>query len=143
MTEALDVTARMAELEALGRPALCQAWRARFGKPPPDYTSMGFMRKVLIWEEQAARYGGIPPYLARALKIAAEERQPAARESDKLRPGAQLIREWNGRSYQVEVTREGFRMDGREYRSLSAIARRITGVNWSGPRFFGLVTRKG
>lgn len=142
MTEAQDVSARMAELEALGRPALSRAWQDRFGRPPPNYTSMSFMRKVLIWEEQAAKHGGIPPYLTRALKIAAEDRQPTAREADKLRPGAQLIREWNGRSYQVEVTKEGFRMDGRDYRSLSAIAQRITGVNWSGPRFFGLRKRR-
>ncbi|MCF6305500.1 MAG: DUF2924 domain-containing protein [Rhodobacteraceae bacterium] len=52
------------------------------------------------------------------------------------------MREWNGRTYQVEVLTKGFRMDGREYRSLTAIAKKITGANWSGPRFFGL-TRAG
>jgi hypothetical protein len=53
-------------------------------------------------------------------------------------PGARLIREWNGRRYVVEVTDAGFVMDGKIYRSLTAIAFRITGVKWSGPRFFGL-----
>jgi hypothetical protein len=48
------------------------------------------------------------------------------------------MREWNGRTYQVEVIRDGFVMDGRTYKSLSAIAKRITGAHWSGPRFFGL-----
>jgi len=55
-----------------------------------------------------------------------------------MRAGTQLVREWNGRSYQVEVLEEGFRMNGEHFRSLSAIALRITGTNWSGPRFFGL-----
>jgi hypothetical protein len=53
-------------------------------------------------------------------------------------PGARLIREWNGRRYVVEVIEGGFMMDGKHYRSLTAIAFRITGAKWSGPRFFGL-----
>jgi hypothetical protein len=55
-----------------------------------------------------------------------------------LRPGTHLVCEWNGRSYQVEVLDDGFQMDGKSYRSLSAIARKITGAHWSGLRFFGL-----
>lgn len=52
--------------------------------------------------------------------------------------GSRLLREWNGRMHIVEVTEGGFVLDGRTYRSLSAVARRITGAHWSGPRFFGL-----
>ncbi|MFZ1813637.1 MAG: DUF2924 domain-containing protein [Rhizobiaceae bacterium] len=68
---------------------------------------------------------------------------PAApNPSPPLRPqpaiGTRLVREWNGRMHVVEVTDEGFVWDGKSYRSLSAIARRITGAHWSGPRFFGL-----
>ncbi|MCK0096696.1 DUF2924 domain-containing protein [Yoonia sp. F2084L] len=59
-----------------------------------------------------------------------------------LTPGTQLVREWNGRIYRVLVTDDGFEMDGQTYRSLSAIAKRITGAGWSGPRFFGLSTAK-
>ncbi|MDJ1009053.1 MAG: DUF2924 domain-containing protein, partial [Paracoccaceae bacterium] len=101
------------------------------------------MRKVLIWEEQSVASGGIPAYLRRALNSAADDRRPLNKASDTLKPGALLIREWNGRSYQVEVTFEGFRFDGRDYRSLSAISRKITGTTWSGPRFFGLVSGRG
>ena len=53
-------------------------------------------------------------------------------------PGSRLLREWNGRMYAVDVLDKGFVMDGRTYRSLSAVAKRITGTDWSGPRFFGL-----
>ena len=60
-----------------------------------------------------------------------------------ITPGAVLIREWNGRRYQVRALDKGFEMDGRSYKSLSQIARTITGAHWSGPRFFGLVKAPG
>jgi hypothetical protein len=55
-----------------------------------------------------------------------------------LAAGTQLVREWNGRPYRVEVIEDGFVLDGKTYSSLSAIAKMITGAHWSGPRFFGL-----
>jgi hypothetical protein len=55
-----------------------------------------------------------------------------------IQSGTHLMREWNGRTYLVEVINDGFLLDGRKYRSLSAIARKITGAHWSGPRFFGV-----
>lgn len=55
-----------------------------------------------------------------------------------LSPGARLLREWNGRRHFVDVVEDGYVFDGRTYRSLSAVAKRITGAHWSGPRFFGL-----
>jgi len=55
-----------------------------------------------------------------------------------LRSGTRLVREWNGRTHVVDVGEDGFVFDGKTYRSLSAIAKRITGAHWSGPRFFGL-----
>ena len=53
-------------------------------------------------------------------------------------PGTRLMREWNGRMHVVDITEEGILFDGKLYRSLTAVARRITGTHWSGPRFFGL-----
>lgn len=55
-----------------------------------------------------------------------------------LLAGTRLVREWNGRMHIVDVGENGFVFDGKTYRSLSAIAKRITGAHWSGPRFFGL-----
>ncbi len=55
-----------------------------------------------------------------------------------LPPGTRLMREWNGRTYAVDVVTDGFVFDGKTYRSLTAIAKLLTGVQWSGPRFFGL-----
>ncbi|HTN64098.1 MAG TPA: DUF2924 domain-containing protein, partial [Devosia sp.] len=56
----------------------------------------------------------------------------------KMRPGARLLREWGGRAHEVLVLTDGFEWQGRKWRSLSVIARKITGTQWSGPRFFGL-----
>ena len=56
----------------------------------------------------------------------------------RLVPDARLMRDWNGRTNVVDVVEDGFIFGGETYRSLSAIARKITGAHWSGPRFFGL-----
>jgi hypothetical protein len=69
---------------------------------------------------------------------AAKEVRLAVSPAIPVRPGTRLMREWNGRMHLVDVTDNGFVFDGKTYRSLSAIARRITGAHWSGPRFFGL-----
>jgi hypothetical protein len=70
-------------------------------------------------------------------KGAAAKTNKSKRAPTLLKTGTRLVREWNGRAYQVEVIENGFLMDGKHYRSLSAIAKRITSAHWSGPRFFG------
>jgi len=89
---------------------------------------------VLIWDLQNRVQGGISANTERRLKQIASGKTPLA----KAMPGSHLVREWNGRTYQVEVVDGGYVMDGKVWRSLSAIARHITGAHWSGPRFFGV-----
>jgi hypothetical protein len=103
---------------------------------------MIFMRKVLIWHEQRRRVGGLSPDLKRALNTSAAGKTVRA-SSSVIRPGTQLVREWNGRRYQVDVGDDGYMMNGARFKSLSAIALHITGTSWSGPRFFGLNGRSG
>ncbi len=118
-------------------------WEEVFGAPPPPYLSVGFMRKALDYEAQCRKHGGLPAKTRSTLeRIAAGEAATSA-SPPTLRPGAQLVREWNGRTYRVEVLEKGYRMGDRSWASLSAIARHITGAHWSGPRFFGLTDRKG
>lgn len=74
---------------------------------------------------EGAASGAIPSSAAPVIKP-----QPA--------PGTRLMREWNGRMHVVDITENGILFDGKRYRSLTAVARRITGTHWSGPRFFGL-----
>ena len=128
---------RRAELRQMERAAHRVAWAEAFGDAPPHFLSMIFMRKALIWHEQCGKFGGLKPDLKRALKAAAAGKQVPA-QAPQIRAGTQLVREWTGRRYQVDVTNDGFRMNGEHFRSLSAIALRITDTTWSGPRFFGL-----
>ncbi|MEM6412828.1 MAG: DUF2924 domain-containing protein [Pseudomonadota bacterium] len=87
--------------------------------------------------------GALPASIRRASRQVADGRPMAEGARQTIRPGAHLVREWNGRTYQVEVIDGGFRMDGKTWPSLSAIAKHITGTTWSGPRFFGLTDRSG
>ncbi len=126
----------------MDRAALRVAWAGAFGEAPPHFLSMIFMRKALIWDAQCRRMAGISPDLKRALKAAAggkSVRGPAPA----VRSGTQLVREWNGRRYQVDTTKDGYVLNGKCFKSLSAIALHITGTSWSGPRFFGLVKATG
>jgi hypothetical protein len=59
-----------------------------------------------------------------------------------LKPGTKLVREWHGHAHTVSVLDDGFEYRGERYPSLTRIARRITGVHWSGPLFFGIGKRR-
>ncbi len=136
------VQARWVELADMDRSALRVAWRGAFDNAPPHFLSMTFMRKALIWHAQCSRFGGLSPDLKRTLNAASAGKTvrsaPAA-----IRPGTQLVRDWNGRRYQVEVSDDGYVMNGERFKSLSAIALHITGTSWSGPRFLGLNRKPG
>ncbi|MGJ5621606.1 DUF2924 domain-containing protein [Sulfitobacter sp. MF3-043] len=125
------------------RPAVLQNWEAVFGSLPPPYLSVPFMQKAIRYELQCKALGGLPAAMRRALKQISQGDDIAAATPAKLSAGAHLVREWNGRTYQVHVKEDGFEMDGKKWSSLSAIAKHITGATWSGPRFFGLNSRAG
>jgi len=120
---------------------LLHDWTLCFGIAPPPYMSTHFMRKALAYQAQYQREGGLPASTRRLLRRIAEGRALTPQPKQVARAGAHLVREWNGRTYQVEVQTEGYRMDKRIYPSLSAIAKQITGTTWSGPRFFGVTSR--
>ena len=116
-------------------------WRKPYGSPPPAYLSVMLMRKALAYEAQCKASGGLPASARRLLKQIASGKSVHIINRGGIRAGAHLVREWNGRTYQVEVVDGGYRMDGELWPSLSAIAKHITGTTWSGPRFFGLNNR--
>lgn len=127
----------------MDRAALRVAWAEAFGDAPPHFLSMIFMRKALIWHAQCRAVGGLDADLRRALKAAGDGKTVRLKLAAAPRAGNQLVREWNGRRYLVEVTDAGYLMNGERYTSLSAVAQHITGTSWSGPRFFGLTSRAG
>jgi hypothetical protein len=97
--------------------------------------SPSLLRLALAWEIQARAYGG----LSRETRRTLDQLAAAKTRTTSVSPGMRLVREWNGRAHVVVVGDDGvIRWDEREWRSLSEVARAITGTRWSGPAFFGL-----
>jgi hypothetical protein len=121
---------------------LRRQWRALYKTPAPPHLSRELLVRAVAYRLQELALGGIHPEPQRQLlRIAKELKQTGAatiRARPELRPGTRLMREWRGRTHDVLVLDDGFSWRGTHYRSLSAIARKITGTAWSRPLFFGL-----
>ena len=122
--------------------ACTEALAALPGITLPSRLRFQTLRRILAYEVQARALGGLSPKEQRALKAIAGGKGTSEATSQVASSGTHLVREWNGRTYRVEVTDEGYVLDGTTYRSLSAVAKRITGTAWSGPRFFGLAKKR-
>ena len=122
--------------------ALASAWTEVFAAPLPE-VAPSLLRRALAYERQERKFGGLPAVLRKQLEAAAAGETAAMPEPPvMLKPGTRLMREWNGTMYSVLVTADGFDFAGRTWRSLTMIARQITGSHQSGPRFFGLKRAK-
>ena len=132
---------QLGELPKLSLPDLRQEWRRLFRAEPPRL-SRDIMMRAIAHRIQEIAYGGLSRISRR--KLVSLERgfetngRIAPPAGPRIKPGARLIREWQGRTYIVCVNEKGFEFEGKIYRSLSRIARDITDAHWSGPRFFGL-----
>ena len=131
-------------LADLPRADLVNRWRGIYRARPPKGISQRMMVRAIAYEMQAKKYGGLKPAVSRQLQriaVGLVDGAPLAiKAASKLKPGARLVREWNGTTHVVEVVDDGFIWNGERHSSLSAIARTITGARWSGPRFFGLMS---
>ena len=101
----------------------------------------GLFRKGRVLAQDGTR-GGHSATTRRALAAMANETPGNGAPAESVSAGTHLVREWNGRTYQVEVLDNGYRFDGKTYPSLTTITKRITGTHWSGPRFFGLTPKR-
>ncbi|MFN3630902.1 MAG: DUF2924 domain-containing protein [Casimicrobiaceae bacterium] len=123
------------DVEQLDREALVELWKEMLCAPLPRQLGQTVMRRVLAselqWRSSGQRRDAIIRRLRRVLAT-------ADRAAPTSQAGQRLVREWNGKRHVVDVTRDGYVWNGRTWRSLSAIAREITGARWSGPRFFGV-----
>lgn len=135
---AKDLPAALAALESADRADLLDCWRDVIGTPPPKNLSAPFLRRALAFELQCQAHGGPKARTLEDLDRIAAGSASHASVGTRLRPGAKLAREWQGRTWTVEVIDGGFLMGGERYALLTALARKITGACWSGPRFFGL-----
>jgi hypothetical protein len=143
MTTHEPILARLAALKAMSVNELKTEWQMLFDAPAPN-NSRNFLEGRLAYRIQELTYGGPDKQTRRLLDLLADEVEGTltrkAQIADPRNPvvGTKLIREWNGVAHTVTVLREGFDWDGRRYKSLSAVARAITGTRWNGYRFFGL-----
>ena len=141
------VLARLAALKTAPTPALKAQWRQLFETEPPPYNRR-FLESRLAYRIQELAYGGLKPDTIQRLQALAEElgdggSTPRGRATGRPVAGTQLVREWQGVEHRVTVTDGGFLHGGKPYKSLSAIARAITGTRWNGWVFFGLKSMAG
>ncbi len=128
----------IADLPSLSRAALGALWTRLFDRPVPKGLSPQLMNRFLAFEIQARAVGGLAAGFVETLAQRAGAASAMPKPAARLRPGGRLLREWNGVTHVVDVDADGFLWSGRQFGSLSAIAKEITGAHWSGPRFFGL-----
>lgn len=144
MTTRDPIPARLVALKTASTRDLKQQWRDLFDNDPPPFNRR-FLESRLAYRIQELAYGGLKPETIRRLERLGEELDGGDKKKrsirvDRDRPitGTRLLREWQGVEYVVTVTAEGYEWQGRPYKSLSAIARAITGTRWNGWVFFGL-----
>jgi hypothetical protein len=143
-----DVLGRLDALKAADIAALKAQWRALFGTEPPPYNRR-FLESRLAYRVQELAFGGLRPETLARLEALGEQFDGGKitvrrmRGEDRPIAGTQLMREYQGVEHLVTVTRDGYDYQGRPYKSLSAIARGITGTRWNGRVFFGLRASRG
>jgi hypothetical protein len=133
------------QLAALATMSLAQLrgeWLQQYKAAAPEAVGRPLLMLGIAHRLQEKAYGKLALTIVRELERLGQRlaetgslgEEPTAR----LKLGTRLVREWQGRSHQVELTEKGYLYDDRTYASLSQVARTITGAQWSGPRFFGL-----
>jgi hypothetical protein len=145
---ALDATVPSisADLDGHDLNGLRRQWRAHLGGEPPAHLPRWLLIRVLAYRLQSDALGGLDKSVQRMLHSDKEHgsampfdrRAPQTRDGVGLKPGALLVREWNGKLERVMILEEGFAWNGQTLGSLSQIAKAMTGTTWNGHRFFGL-----
>ena len=141
-----SVVAQIGALKSMDAKALKGRWRELFDTEPPPYNRR-FLESRLAYRIQELAFGGLKP--ATVERLAALARQVGGKAASRPRvaqerpiTGTRLLREWQGVEHSVTVRDDGFEYQGRPYKSLSAIARLITGTRWNGWIFFGLKNQR-
>jgi hypothetical protein len=143
-----DVLGRLAALRVAPTPDLKTQWRELFGREPPPF-NRPYLQSRLAYRIQELAYGGLKPETRARLEALGEQLDGGnvvlrrIRADSRPLAGTRLVREHAGVEHTVTVLPDGFEYEGRPYRSLSAVARHITGTRWNGWTFFGLHQRGG
>lgn len=137
------VLAQLAALQRMSVNQLKEKWEALLGTPAPN-NARAFLELRIGYRIQELTYGGLSRDSRRTLELLADEvegkivRKPMSSDARNPLAGTRLIRQWDGVEHTVTIHQDGYEWQGRKYRSLSAVARLITGTNWNGFRFFAL-----
>lgn len=143
MTQPDPIPARLAALKTTPTSQLKAQWRDLFASEPPAFNRR-YLETRLAYRIQELAYGGLKPETVRRLEALGEDLDGGNVARRRIRHdltpiiGTRLIREWQGVEHVVTVTANGFEWQGRPYKSISSVARAITGTRWSGWVFFGL-----
>ncbi len=138
-----EVLARLAALKRLSVRELKGEWEALFATPAPN-NSRSYLELRLAYRIQELTFGGLSRPTRRMLDLLADQVDGTGKRkaiiADPRNPvvGTRLVREWDGVEHTVTVMADGFDWQGRRFKSLSAVARAITGTQWNGYRFFGM-----
>lgn len=139
-----DLAQEIAALKNLDYAELHTMWSRLFRYRAPKKFARDHLELGIAWKLQAQTSGGLNSATRRRLdehaRTLTTKSDLTQKRTTVLKPGARLLREWAGESHEVLVTEKGFVWRGKTWKSLSIIAREITGARWSGPRFFGLRT---
>jgi hypothetical protein len=139
-----SVLRQLAALQKMKLSELQEKWHDLYGTEPPNFKS-SFLKKRLAYRIQELFYGGLEDSVKAKLKeIASKESKKGkscAEVNGKILPGTRFVREWKGQIYETIVRDDGFEFNGQMYRSLSAIATKITGTRWNGRKWWGLPTK--
>jgi hypothetical protein len=137
-----EISTQLQELPRLPKPELLALWQELFAQPAHPKLRRDLMIPILAFGIQEQAYGGLKPTTRKRLQQLAGEQQKVQKDPLPLlpqpRPGTKLLRQWQGQMHEILVEGEGFEYRGKRYKTLSEIARQITGTRWSGPLFFGL-----
>jgi DUF2924 family protein len=133
---------RLARLKSASINELKRQWRALYGSEPPHHISRELLTRAVAYRIQEQVYGGLKPSTRRLLiRLANDARsgRPLKTETAAAAPpGTVLMREWHGVTHEIRVLDRGVLYKRKRYRSLTEVARLITGAHWNGPQFFGL-----
>ncbi|PKB13364.1 Protein of unknown function (DUF2924) [Novosphingobium kunmingense] len=134
-----SLEAELAVLADASPAQLREQWLEVTRRPLPR-VSPGLLRLALAWELQARSRGGLPRRVSQKLAQIAS----AKTSTREVQPGMRLVREWQGKVHVVTISEDGvIQWNDRAWKSLSEVARTITGTRWSGPAFFGLKAKTG
>ena len=143
-----DLGALIERIMLMSTEELTRAWRTLAGRPAPANLPKSLSVRLLAYQLQTDRHGGLGKEAVRLLDVIASDLAAGKTPDIKppmeryLKPGTVLVREHRGVQHRVMVMAEGYAWAGKTFMSLSSAAKAITGTNWNGNTFFGVGDRK-